>query len=462
LQKTWLPKKTEIIIINNGGNDANAKIPPKSYKKLNVKFLEIPNRGYPQGNNVGAKAASGKYLAFINPDIEVEKDTFKILFEYLEDNSKIGIVAPQLHYPDGIIQDNYRVFPRFVDLVIKRTNFLRKMFPQRMRRYLMWDKEPSVNEPVDWVTGAFMIVRKECFKKVGKHDEHYFLFMSDVEICQKTWANNFEVHFVGSAHAQHNETRLSGGGFTDLFRKKTLRIHLHDALKYYFRHLIKRLPKNSPSLSQVNQKERVHQARKLSATSFLHRVSGKLQRYNPVVNVFRGKVVGPFNYEQPVIFFNTGVVSVVRNQKGQFGLIKTWRHTPLSFEKQNTFPIFPDVANLGMWSLECPRGGVEKSDPSPEISIKRELNEEIGLKEKQIISITPLGKIINDTAINVQNHLCFEIVVSDDFVFKPDPTEMINEFKFYDLKEIYQLIQEKKLFCSMSQAAILQAVVREL
>ncbi|KKP37979.1 hypothetical protein A2483_01830 [Candidatus Peregrinibacteria bacterium RIFOXYC2_FULL_33_13] len=246
-KKAVLPEETEFIVVNNGGNNANDKILEDSYKSLNIKFSDIPNKGFANGNNEGLKLASGKFCAFVNPDIIVEIDTVKILMEYFKKQQSVGIVAPQLYYPNGKIQDNFRVFPKFRDLIIKRTRIFHKIFLKRLRKYLLWDKDPNKNFPVDWVTGAFMIVKRECLEKVNNHDERLFLFMSDLVMCRDAWDNGFEVHFVGVAKALHHESRLSGGNIFDIFRKKSLRIHIIDAFKYYFIYKFKKFPINSPS-----------------------------------------------------------------------------------------------------------------------------------------------------------------------------------------------------------------------
>lgn len=461
LQKAWLPEKTEIIVIDNGGKNANEKISKEAYKHLKVKFFDIPNKGYPNGNNFGLKHADGEYIAFINPDIIVPHDTIKTLLRYFDKHPQVGIVAPRLVYPDGSVQDNYRVFPRFFDLIIKRTAVLRKLFLGRMRQYLMWDKEPTVNEPVDWVTGAFEIIKRECLEKVGNHDERYFLFMSDVAICRSAWDNGYEVHFVGEAQALHNDERLSSGGFMAFFKKKTLRIHVKDALKYYLTYFGKSLPAKSPSVDHIIKKDRLLKARVLAGTSALTKLKGKLQKQNPVVSIYRAVIEGSKKYEQPIVFFATGVIGLVKNEKGEIGLMKTWRHIPLRFNKKNTFPIFPDVADLGMWSYECPRGGIEKKDTSPEEAVKRELQEEIGLNPKAILSLKFLGNITGNTAIDIYHHKCFEVVVPNNFKFKTEETiETIKEFTFFTPEELKKLIENKELFCGLSQAAILQAVLK--
>lgn len=242
LKKTWLPPKTEVLVINNGAPGSNGFIPIERNLKFDLRFFEIENRGYPQGNNFGLGIAKGKLLCILNPDIVVQKDTFKLLLQYLEAHPKVGIVAPRLRYPNGKVQDNYRVFPRPFDLFVKRT-FLRRWMINRMRSYLMWDKNPDVSEPVDWLTGAFQVFTRKCWDKVGPNDERYFLFMSDVDLCRIAWDKGFEVHFVGDTEAAHNEGRLSSGGVLDVFKKRTLRIHVWDAFKYYLKWMLRKLPK---------------------------------------------------------------------------------------------------------------------------------------------------------------------------------------------------------------------------
>lgn len=247
LKKAQLPARTEVLVINNGKRGANAQIPVERNLKFELRFFEIENKGYPQGNNFGLQIARGKFLSILNPDIVVGKDTFATLLRYLEAHPKIGIVGPRLRYPDGKIQDNYRVFPHAFDLFVKRT-FLRRIFLARMRRYLMWDKDPQQSEPVDWLTGAFQVFTRKCWNKVGPNDERYFLFMSDVDLCRTAWNRGFEVHFVGETEALHNEARLSSGGIVAVFRKKTLRIHVWDAVRYYCKWFFRSLPKKRAGL----------------------------------------------------------------------------------------------------------------------------------------------------------------------------------------------------------------------
>ena len=248
LKTAILPPDTHIIVVNNGGNDANTKINPQAYTNLNVEFYDTPNHGFPAGNNFGLSKTSAEFYAFINPDIVVNNDTIQKLLEYMEQNPKVGIVSPQLIYRDGTIQDNYRVFPRILDLIIKRIPTLHKYFQPRLRKYLMWDRDPNSNQAVDWVTGAFTIVSKACMDAIKKHDDdNYFLFMSDVVLCRDAYEHGFETHIVGTVKCLHNDTRVSSGGIKDVFKKRIIRLHIKDAISYFWHYKFKSIPKNAPS-----------------------------------------------------------------------------------------------------------------------------------------------------------------------------------------------------------------------
>ena len=248
LNRAWLPERTEVFVVNNGRRGANGEVPFDKNLNFDLRYFEIPNKGYPQGNNFALAQASGKYLCILT-DVVVEKNTFKTLLAYMEAQPKVGIVAPRLVYPNGDVQDNYRMFPRPMDLIIKRT-FLRKLFRRHMRRYLMWDKDPYESEAVDWLTGAMQVFTRKCWDAIGPKDERYFLFMSDIDICRTAWDRGFEVHFVGDTQSKHDQARLSGGGVSDFFKKKTVRIHVWDAAKYYLKYRNRSMPKHAPSATK--------------------------------------------------------------------------------------------------------------------------------------------------------------------------------------------------------------------
>ncbi len=228
----------EVILVDNASMDGSAEYLTDRWG--NNKHFSIirnaQNLGFGKANNIGIRQARGKMIATLNPDIEVHENTFNTLLKYMQEHSASGLIGPQLVYEDGVVQDSYRTFPRLFDILIKRT-FLKRVpwLKNRLRRYLMWSKDKQKTENVDWLVGAFWLVRKTALDQTGHFDERFFLFFEDVDLCRRMWAKKWEVVYVPKAIATHHHERLSSGGLKEIFTKKTVRIHIQSALKYFWK-----------------------------------------------------------------------------------------------------------------------------------------------------------------------------------------------------------------------------------
>lgn len=226
------------FILDNNSKDKNqlSKLQNKKLKIINLK----KNLGFGGAINYILKKEIKNYNYFIilNPDIILQKHTLDETIKYIDSNDNIGILGPKLYYPDNTLQDSYRKFPNIIDLIIKRT-FLKKIFQNRMKKYLMWDKDPNKTEEVDWVVGAFMVLKANALKKINFFDERFFLFFEDVDLCKRMWKSNYKVIYYPKVYAIHNHERLSSGGIQNIFTKKTLRIHILSAIKYFIKHFNK-------------------------------------------------------------------------------------------------------------------------------------------------------------------------------------------------------------------------------
>lgn len=234
----------EIIVADNASFPADDQSKEEWQEKLAKWQQKLPlkplffaeNEGYGRGNNRAVAAASGEYIAIINPDIEVTAGALDGLLSYLQENEKVGLVAPKLLSPDGTLQDSFRRFPSLPDLVIKRVALLRKVFSRRVQRFLMWNIDLTIPTAVDWVVGACMLIRREAWNQVQGFDPRYFLFLEDTDLCRKLWKAGWQVVFHPSYSVIHAEKRLSDTkSIFDFFRKKTVRSHTKSAFQYFWK-----------------------------------------------------------------------------------------------------------------------------------------------------------------------------------------------------------------------------------
>ncbi len=237
-----------VIVVSNGNKLKFEKLKEEFSKESLFEFyLNQKNLGYGNGNHVGISKSDSEYFLIMHPDVELFKGNIEAMISHMDRHTEIGILAPQLIYEDGNIQDVYRRFPSILDFLIKRT-FLKKIpvFSKRLFKYLMHDKNPELLSEVDWVVGALILVRRSMYETVGGFDKRYFLFMSDTDLCREFWLRKFKVVYFSAAKATHYHKRLSSGGLLSFFTKKTVRIHIVSAIKYFWKYKFQKLPHTTP------------------------------------------------------------------------------------------------------------------------------------------------------------------------------------------------------------------------
>ena len=194
----------EIIIVDNASKD---KTPDylRTLKNDKIKvILNDENLGFSKGNNLGAKAASGEILIFLNNDTEVTKDWLTPIIGQLQKES-VGIVAPKLLYPNGKIQH--------AGVVISS-----KHIPHHIYRLFNSDFKPA-NKLREYkaVTGACLAIKKDIFKRVGGFDEGYINGLEDIDLCFKVRKLGYRVFYVPESTVIHYES-ISKDRFRYVFR----------------------------------------------------------------------------------------------------------------------------------------------------------------------------------------------------------------------------------------------------
>lgn len=226
----------EILVIDNHSEDDSIGILRNRLSQYpNVRLIETSgNHGFGYGYNTGARYASGKYLLINNPDKVLPPDGIEQLVTRLEADSSIGIIAPKLVHPDGSRRLSMRAFPRIIDILARRS-FVKAICPNCLQRYLMADTDPDAETKVDWVVGGCFLVSKTLFDDLGGFDERFFLFFEDTDICRRVRQRQKSVLYYPQVIATDKRNRLSGESFWDLLLKKTGRIHVVSAIKYFWK-----------------------------------------------------------------------------------------------------------------------------------------------------------------------------------------------------------------------------------
>lgn len=164
------------------------------------------NLGFARANNLCLKEVSGNYILFLNPDCIVRPDTIRDMLEVMTACPEAGMAGCLIRNPDGSEQAGCRRSDPTPWRTMVQVLYVNRFLPRhrRMRTFVMKDAPlPDGPVPVDAVSGAFMLARREAVEEVGPLDEGYFVHCEDLDWCLRFRDAGWKVLFVPGVEVVH-------------------------------------------------------------------------------------------------------------------------------------------------------------------------------------------------------------------------------------------------------------------
>jgi GT2 family glycosyltransferase len=205
----------EVIVVDNASKEDEATIIENRYPTIKV-IRSNQNLGFAGGNNLGIKAAHGKYLFFINndtllrpqtscfPSTESEKISiahFRHLIYRIESDEEIGIVCPKIRFAWG---DNPIQFAGYTPL---------SKFTMRNRSIGFGETDKGLYDlahPTPYAHGAAMMVKREAIDKVGLMPECYFLYYEELDWSMIFTRAGYSIWYEPACTIYHKESQSTG------------------------------------------------------------------------------------------------------------------------------------------------------------------------------------------------------------------------------------------------------------
>lgn len=189
--------KYEIIVVDS---ETNGKIQKSKNPKIQL-IQRKENVGFTGGNNLGMREAKGDYVLLLNSDTEIHDNVLIEMVNWLNKNPKIGIATCALKNADGSIQGTGGYFPTllrvFSWMTIQDFPLVDKMIPPfhptKEKSFSKNNRFYEIEREMDWVTGAFMMIRREVINEIGYLDEDYFMYTEDTDYCFRAKQKNWKV-----------------------------------------------------------------------------------------------------------------------------------------------------------------------------------------------------------------------------------------------------------------------------
>jgi GT2 family glycosyltransferase len=233
----------EILVVDNGSRDGSAGMVAAEFSGSGVPvrlILSDVNLGFGVANNRAIQAARGRYLVLLNSDAFFHSGAPARAIAHMESDAAAGVGGARLVGRDGAWQPAARNFPSILQDAFVLTG-LASRFP-RSRFFSAAERtwaDPAVPADVDWVTGAFMILRREALAKAGLFDPAFFLYCEEVDLCRRVKRAGFYVRYWPDIVVTHLHGESSRQVDAQVFSENESQVMLwrmRSMLLYYRKH----------------------------------------------------------------------------------------------------------------------------------------------------------------------------------------------------------------------------------
>jgi GT2 family glycosyltransferase len=206
-----LKNKVQLVAVDNGSTDNSAEMISRKHKQVTLVSLD-KNTGFAGGNNLAMKAARQDYLLLLNSDAYLEKETLAKAIIYMEKNNDCDVLGCRLKYADGRMQPSGGFLPNPINTVWWMMGFNRVPGLARLARPTHPKSKNffSNDREMEWVMGAFLLLRRKVFEKTGGFDENFFMYMEEVEWCYRMQQAGFKICYTPSFEITHLDKASSG------------------------------------------------------------------------------------------------------------------------------------------------------------------------------------------------------------------------------------------------------------
>lgn len=205
----------EVLVVDNASSDDSAGMVERDFPTVRLLRNE-ENVGFAKANNQAMRIARGSWFLLLNSDTYLQDSSVQQLLEQVRSAPPaLGVAHCRLLQGDGrLLHSTYR-FPSTL-LALVEDFGLFKLIPRRLRSRLLlsgyWDE--AEERDVDWVSGAFMLLRREVFEKTGGFSEDYFMYGEDMEWCYRIRDRGWSIrHFPQASivHLDHSSSAIRWG-----------------------------------------------------------------------------------------------------------------------------------------------------------------------------------------------------------------------------------------------------------
>ena len=189
--------ESEVFVVDNISRDNSADMVAAEFPDVRLIRSET-NLGFAAANNRAFPLANGRYIVLLNSDAFLHEGALRKSIAYMDAHDSVGLAGARLVGRDGSWQPSARLFPSLLNDFLTLSGLADKYSDSPF--FGRFDRKWRANDPtpddVDWVPGAFSLIRKSVLDRVGSFDEDFFLYYEEVDLCRRIKYAGYAVHYL--------------------------------------------------------------------------------------------------------------------------------------------------------------------------------------------------------------------------------------------------------------------------
>jgi GT2 family glycosyltransferase len=194
----------EVFLVDNASTDGSVEFVESNFPMVKI-IRNGKNRGFAAANNVAMRQATGEYVLLLNPDTEILERAIEKTVEFMDGKPNIGVVGCKLVYANGTQQESVLGYETVLNTFLY-ASFLYMLLPKsvivREKGFSRFDRTKA--SEVDWVIGAYFMIRKSLIDKIGMLDEQFWIYGEETDFCQRAKNAGYETWYIPHAVVVHH------------------------------------------------------------------------------------------------------------------------------------------------------------------------------------------------------------------------------------------------------------------
>ena len=215
-----------VVVVDNASTDGSNEV---TAARLPLEIVRNPtNLGFGAACNIGARRGHAETILFLNPDARVDATSIARTVAALREHADVWVAGARLIDSNGRVQRTCCRAPTAARMIARALG-IDRVLPSL--GYVMSDWPHDATRYVDHVIGAFYLIRRDAFERLGGFDERFFVYLEDLDLSMRVRAAGGKCLYVADAMADH-----VGGGTTTSIKATRLFYSVRSRLQYAMKH----------------------------------------------------------------------------------------------------------------------------------------------------------------------------------------------------------------------------------